>query len=172
MKTSANIIEPSGLGMLISKINEAHKSAIDGYRKSLSAALEAGALLVKAKGELGKHGKWLSWLRANCPDIPDRTASQYMRLHRNRAEIQETLKSAESADLGITAALALMARNPKSPAKPEDERPPSKKAESWDSPAIQMFGEWLGKEYPEAEAQKSILREIRAWIDDQLKGGK
>ena len=48
-----------------------------GQRDTVSAALEAGPLLTKAKGRL-QHGEWGDWLP--CVGLAPRTASTWMKL--------------------------------------------------------------------------------------------
>lgn len=46
---------------------------------ALEKVIECGQLLKQQKDSL-KHGGWIEWLRANCPDIHERTAQRYMKL--------------------------------------------------------------------------------------------
>jgi hypothetical protein len=91
---------------LANRIRAEHREVLASTRRGLQHAMACGDLLQRARDEAG-HGNWLAWLAANCPEIPERTASQYMRLARHRAEI-ETVKSADIADLTITGALAFL----------------------------------------------------------------
>jgi hypothetical protein len=62
--------------------------------------------LIEARKDKIKHGQWLEWLGANCPDIPDRTASRYMKLANNKAKIEKWAveKSATLADMTLAEA--------------------------------------------------------------------
>ncbi len=71
MKASSTKQPEAILPSLATKINKIHKAALEGYRKSLSAAMKAGNLLIKAKGAC-KHGEWLLWLKGKCSGITDR----------------------------------------------------------------------------------------------------
>jgi len=67
-----------------------------------------GQSLLKAKDKLG-HGNFMRWLPANCPNISDRTARNYMRLAanwqrdanlRNAASLRQALQLCAEADSG------------------------------------------------------------------------
>jgi Protein of unknown function (DUF3102) len=84
----------------------AEHTAIHGLlSESIERAMAAGDLLIEAKA-LVKHGQWLPWLADHCK-ISERTAQLYMRVARNRAEIEAT-KSATNADLNLSEAAALL----------------------------------------------------------------
>ena len=103
------------LDSLARNINLAHKAASELAESAIEAAYEAGRLLSEAKSRVN-HGQWLPWLKANCPKIAERTASQYMRVSRNWETIK--LKSAGYADLTINGALQLVpAHIPPMPAR-------------------------------------------------------
>jgi hypothetical protein len=84
-----------------------HEATIEALRHSVEYAIDAGNLLLEAKEQL-KHGQWLPWLAANCT-MSERTAQLYMRLARNRAAIEDQMKSAGVADLTLEQAAALIA---------------------------------------------------------------
>lgn len=76
----------------IPQIQAAHEKAIaaqqNGYTQSLTAAIDAGDLLEKAKEAVGTGG-WTKWRTKNLPDIPQTTASLYMRLAKNKERFAE-----------------------------------------------------------------------------------
>ena len=88
---------------LAAEINRHHADVERYARRTVESALACGIALAKAKAAIG-HGGWLPWLRENTT-ISERTARNYMRLARN----PDVLKTAESADLSIDAALKLLA---------------------------------------------------------------
>src|SRR5690242_3025151 len=59
-------------------VNESHRQCEQSLKQGLEHALEAGRLLLEAKGRL-EHGQWLPWLQANC-DVSERLAQKYMRV--------------------------------------------------------------------------------------------
>jgi len=48
-------------------------------------AVKIGTMLIEAKEQLA-HGKWLKWLKKNCPEISERTAQHYMAFVRGDVE--------------------------------------------------------------------------------------
>jgi hypothetical protein len=83
---------------LAARINAAHQAAAAALKDSVVHAIHAGELLIEAKEKLGRHGEWLSWLKANFP-FSDRTARLYMQVARRRAEVEA--KMATVADLTL-----------------------------------------------------------------------
>lgn len=53
--------------------------AKDQAATAVTKAFECGQLLLQQKAAL-KHGGWIEWLDANCPQIGERTARKYMSL--------------------------------------------------------------------------------------------
>jgi hypothetical protein len=82
--TQANLPVPAQardlvpLDKLPAKINEAHAESERAIQAGVEHAFRAGALLRQAKAQV-PHGKWLSWIKANCAFTP-RTAQNYMAL--------------------------------------------------------------------------------------------
>jgi hypothetical protein len=103
----------NSLADLAERIKVEHAAVIAAVKQSLAHAMATGDLLAEAKAQL-KHGQWRQWLAERC-GIPERTASHYMRLARNRPEIEE--KSATVADLTVRGAVALLAPEPEEPAE-------------------------------------------------------
>jgi hypothetical protein len=94
----------------VPKIIAAHEKVTTASKGSLNHAYEAGELLNSAKEALGKKGGWLRWLGANLPNIPQTTASLYMRLADNKAVIdkQRVASAIEQGGLSIRAAAKLI----------------------------------------------------------------
>jgi hypothetical protein len=94
---------------LVQQIIAAHEKATGATRGSLAAAFEAGDLLNSAKAGMAKGG-WLRWLGANLPNIPQTTASLYMRLADNKAVIdkQRVASAIEEGKLSIRVAAKLI----------------------------------------------------------------
>jgi hypothetical protein len=91
---------------LAARIKVEHAAAAEKLSEALRHAMAAGDLLIEAKG-LVKHGQWLPWLKDHV-DISERTAQLYMRVAKNRAEI-EAQKRNDVADLSLGEAMALLA---------------------------------------------------------------
>lgn len=95
------------LSELASAINQEHSLCREAYKASLLHARRTGELLLQAKLKVKKStsGRWLFWLRENCPDISDRTARAYMEVAREWERIE---KSATVADFGLKEALKFL----------------------------------------------------------------
>jgi hypothetical protein len=87
------------------QVKAQHEASVAASKRLVEHAMVAGDLLIEAKAQL-KHGEWLPWLTEHC-SISDRTARLYMRLARNRPEIEA--KRQHVADLSLRAALELLA---------------------------------------------------------------
>ncbi|RUQ34592.1 MAG: DUF3102 domain-containing protein [Candidatus Competibacteraceae bacterium] len=102
---SQKITADCDLSALAEAICEEHALAERHAELAIHRAKRAGDLLNTAKGKVA-HGEWLPWLSANCPRLPARTASGYMRLAKNWEQVEA--KSADSAVLTIDSALRLL----------------------------------------------------------------
>src|SRR6516162_5504572 len=96
---------------------EAEKSQRASHTRALEYAIKAGDALMLAKEAVG-HGAFGIWRQQNLPQLPQTTASLYMRLAENKdkfrgAEISNTVAvlSAEGK-LSLRAAAALLPKRP------------------------------------------------------------
>jgi hypothetical protein len=87
------------------EIEAHHQSAYRLAAGAVDHALRCGDLLIEAKGRV-KHGEWLPWLRS-VTTISIRQAQNYMRLAKNRTEI-EAAKTQRLSYLPIRDAIALL----------------------------------------------------------------
>lgn len=101
---------------LAAKIRAGVANTAASVRHSVDQAAEVGRLLDEAKGRVG-HGNWLNWLRVNC-HLSERSAQGYMRISRNRAELDSKAQSV--ADLTISGALSLLSEPKPEPALVRD----------------------------------------------------
>src|SRR2546427_12044789 len=69
-------------------INTEHKAVVEATQAKLQHAITAGATLKACKDSMA-HGNWTNWLKDNCPEISERTASVYMRLAKNSDKIEK-----------------------------------------------------------------------------------
>ncbi|QBR72169.1 hypothetical protein CU048_13810 [Beijerinckiaceae bacterium] len=95
----------NSLPELAARIRAEHTAVSLALRESLGHSIAAGELLIEAK-EMVPHGAWLPWLRDHC-SISERTSQLYMRLARNRTEI-EGPNAQPIADLTLNEAAALL----------------------------------------------------------------
>jgi hypothetical protein len=91
---------------LAARIKAEHEAVSSALKESVRHSIAAGELLVEAKGQLD-HGQWLPWLRDHCT-ISERTAQLYMRLAKNRAEIEKRNDDCGFGDLTLNEAAALL----------------------------------------------------------------
>src|SRR6516165_10070829 len=88
----APLTESNYLPELAARIRAEHTAVADALKDSLRHAITAGELLIVAKAQM-PHGQWLSWLREHCA-ISERTEQFYMRVAKNRAEIEAEIEDA------------------------------------------------------------------------------
>jgi hypothetical protein len=91
---------------LAARIRTEHTAVGTALKESLEHAMAAGDLLIDAKGKVA-HGEWLPWLRDRC-QMSERTAQLYMRVAKNRREIEDEQKRNGVADLSLNEAAALL----------------------------------------------------------------
>jgi hypothetical protein len=95
----------NSLVVLAARIRAAHEATSTALKSSVEHSIAAGELLIEAKEQV-PHGQWLPWLRDRCA-ISERTAQLYMRLAKNRKEIEANTQCV--ADLTLNEAAALLA---------------------------------------------------------------
>ena len=108
-------IQPFELPRLAEQIKAVTKSAEANARTAMACALEAGALLIRAKN-LVQHGEWEGWLTNNC-EVAPRTAQAYMRLAKSVPLLEES-KAQRVADLPLREAIRAIATDPAKPSQP------------------------------------------------------
>jgi hypothetical protein len=104
--TQTEVAGSNSLPELAARIRAEHEATGAALKSSIGHSIAAGELLIEAKDKV-PHGQWLPWLRDNCA-ISERTAQLYMRLAKNRTEIEASAKSATLADLTLNEAAALL----------------------------------------------------------------
>jgi len=104
------------LADLAERINAAHQQCEQALKAGLAHALEAGRLLLEAKGQV-EHGQWLPWVEANCR-FSERTAQAYMRVVRSLPELEA--KAQGLADLTFEQSVELLASPCQDDERPED----------------------------------------------------
>jgi hypothetical protein len=113
------------LSELANAINHEHQLCQEAYKSSLLHARRTGDFLLQAKAEvkISSSGRWLPWLKENCPGISERTARAYMQIARKWEQIEKT---ATVADFGFKDALKLLSESG------ESKKPPVGGVESTD----------------------------------------
>ena len=96
-----------GLEELLMDIRQAAERFKVGQRTAVGAALDAGALLVEAKGRV-QHGEWNVWVR-NSAGLSPRTAQAWMKLSGLELSVDQIIDAG-----GIRAVLESKAKSRKS----------------------------------------------------------
>ena len=110
----------NSLTELAARINEAYEAVASAQKGTLEYAIKTGELLQEAKNNL-KHGEWSKWLELNCPNIPARTATDYMKLAEHQSRLGPNRQRA--ADLSIRGALRAIKPGPKTRQQPKESKP-------------------------------------------------
>lgn len=132
MKASSGEVGSVGLVRLLdlaTQINAEHDAAGAAMSSALSHAVNAGRLLIEAKGTVD-HGEWADWLSDNVT-FTDRTARRYVQLATQLPEL-EAISGHAVSDLPVREALKLLAKpkaTAKTPRAPK-ETPPESETES------------------------------------------
>src|SRR5262249_3178010 len=98
-RARVSAVEAKGLSY-VPQIIDAHKRVVDaersGHQRSLDCAIAAGQLLIDAKEAIKGQFKWSEWRSEYLADIPQTTASLYMRLAKNQDKLRKPdLKTAD-----------------------------------------------------------------------------
>jgi hypothetical protein len=104
--TIAEIEASNFLADLAARIRAEHESVRELLHAVVERAMAAGDLLIEAKAQV-KHGFWLPWLSDHV-QISERTAQLYIRLAKNRAEIEKAKSAMHVADLTLNEAAAIL----------------------------------------------------------------
>ena len=96
----------NSLADIAARVKVEHTAVSSALKESLRHSIVAGELLLEAKEQV-PHGQWLPWLQEHCT-MSDRTAQLYMRVAKNRTEIENQMRN-DVADLTLNEATALLA---------------------------------------------------------------
>jgi hypothetical protein len=97
---------PTAPVSLAARINNEHRAMLAALETAVRRAIACGELLLQARTKEAEPRKWLEWLKANCPDIPERSARRCMTLATGKEKIGKwcLLNSATLADLTLAEA--------------------------------------------------------------------
>jgi hypothetical protein len=150
-------------------INTEHKAVVEATQAKLQHAITAGATLKACKDSMA-HGNWTNWLKDNCPEISERTASVYMTLAKNSDKVEKAAEENGSgaADLSMRAMLKLLkkpktdeqkakAKQPKTTTNPKAAIEPSETKRDED----------VGKDWLKVLAAHELVAVLREFRDDQ-----
>ena len=95
----------NSLADLAARILTEHRAVSTALKESVRHAIAAGELLIEAKNQV-PHGGWLPWLQEHCT-MSERTAQLYMRVAKNRTEIENQIRN-DVADLSLNETAAML----------------------------------------------------------------
>ena len=91
MSSAASFVDP---------INAAYREVVKAERAALPHAIKCGELLNLAKENVkAEKMKWGEWLKVNCPDIAQESASLYMRLAEHKTKVSKAKSIREAREL-------------------------------------------------------------------------
>ena len=84
----------------VDQINTEYREVVKAERAALPHAIKCGELLNLAKENVkAEKMKWGEWLKVNCPDIAQETASLYMRLAEHKSKVSKAKSIREAREL-------------------------------------------------------------------------
>ncbi len=101
----SDLSHSNSLADLAARIVTEHRAVSTALKDSVRHAIAAGELLIEAKNQV-PHGGWLPWLHEHCT-MSERTAQLYMRVAKNRTEIENQIRN-DVADLSFNEAAAML----------------------------------------------------------------
>jgi len=105
--------EAKGLSY-IPQILDAHKKVVEaekvGHQQSLLAAIAAGELLLAAKEAIKGQFKWTEWRSEYLKDVPQTSASLYIRLAKNQDRLRKPTAEISNGVANLTATGELSVR--------------------------------------------------------------
>ena len=91
MSSAASFVDP---------INAEYREVVKAERAALPHAIKCGELLNLAKENVkAEKMKWGEWLKVNCPDIAQETASLYTRLAEHKSKVGKAKSIREAREL-------------------------------------------------------------------------
>jgi hypothetical protein len=90
----------SSASSFVDPINAEYREVVKAERAALPHAIKCGELLNLAKENVKEEKmKWGEWLKVNCPDIAQETASLYMRLAEHKSKVGKAKSIREAREL-------------------------------------------------------------------------
>jgi len=151
----------TGLSDLAASIDREHAAATAAANITVDHARRCGELLLQAKAKIG-HGRFLSWLGANCV-VTDRQARTYMKIAGNWPAIEAKRKRA--SDLSVRGALRLIDKR-----KPDDQRPVP--GDGWTYTPLRDWSledrRWHFKTWWDLQAKHVVLLDAAGMAADEI----
>jgi len=90
----------SSAASFVDQINTEYREVVKAEKSALPHAIKCGELLNLAKENVkAEKMKWGEWLKVNCPDIAQETASLYMRLAEHKSKVGKAKSIREAREL-------------------------------------------------------------------------
>jgi hypothetical protein len=90
----------SSASSFVDPINTEYREVVKAERAALPHAIKCGELLNLAKENVkAEKMKWGEWLKVNCPEIAQETASLYMRLADHKVKVAKAKSIREAREL-------------------------------------------------------------------------
>jgi hypothetical protein len=90
----------SSASSFVDPINAEYREVVKAEKAALPHAIKCGELLNLAKENVkAEKMKWGEWLKVNCPEIAQETASLYMRLAEHKAKVGKAKSIREAREL-------------------------------------------------------------------------
>src|SRR6516165_511039 len=84
----------------VDPINAEYREVVKAEKSALPHAIKCGELLNLAKENVkAEKMKWGEWLKVNCPDIAQETASLYTRLAEHKSKVSRAKSIREAREL-------------------------------------------------------------------------
>jgi hypothetical protein len=84
----------------VDPINAEYREVVKAEKSALPHAIKCGELLNLAKENVkAEKMKWGEWLKVNCPEIAQETASLYMRLAEHKSKVSKAKSIREAREL-------------------------------------------------------------------------
>jgi len=90
----------SSASSFVDPINAEYREVVKAEKSALPHAIKCGELLNLAKENVkAEKMKWGEWLKVNCPDIAQETASLYTRLAEHKSKVSKAKSIREAREL-------------------------------------------------------------------------
>src|SRR6516164_7999995 len=90
----------SSASSFVDPINAEYREVVKAEKSALPHAIKCGELLNLAKENVkAEKMKWGEWLKVNCPDIAQESASLYMRLAEHKTKVSKAKSIREAREL-------------------------------------------------------------------------
>jgi len=158
-KTNSECVD---LACLAARINAGHEECLAAARTTLENACAVGQLLLQAKAAV-EHGKWSSWIEANCR-FAIREAQRYMKVARSAPLIKA--QDSDLSKMTLTEAIELLS-NGGNAATETNGGGETATDEPFMLPAEAIQEEWSRVKETPVEIDDVRSKKIQKWVDQR-----